>query len=375
MTHEMYALPNDSEQESAQEVMASLTDIRTKRFPQLREFYDTLVQGKSEPNSLAQVRALLLPTEQYHNLALLVEQTQDKLWQTAIASVDRQLPELIVRAMELSNRSQTLWLEPQLVVPDYLRRTDFHRMPGGYTHEERIHCVRAGAIYDRGVSLYARGGFGNLNDLLGVTLIKQFLKKRFPGLAPKKILDVGCGVGHATLPYVDEYPESTLYGIDASAPMLRYGHARAMSLGKELVFWQQNAECTGFEDDEFDLIVSHILLHELPLPAVQAVLTECYRLLAPGGLLAFLDARPYRQVGNFEALAPFTQFVADFDNDHNEEPFWRLVRSTDLRAFARKAGFKNPVDDLVETWTDNTEPVKHAGVTGIGSWYVLCATK
>ena len=99
-------------------------------------------------------------------------------------------------------------------------------------------------------------------------------------------LDIGCGVGHQTLPFVDAYPEAEVYGCDLGAPMLRYGHARAETLGKRVHFSQQNAEATDFDDESFDLVTSTIVLHETSARALSAIFRECRRLLRPGGMMA-----------------------------------------------------------------------------------------
>src|SRR5205807_7337786 len=86
----------------------------------------------------------------------------------------------------------------------------------------------------------------------------------------------------STLPYVDAYPEAEVHAIDVAAPMLRYAHARAEALGRRVHFSQQNAESTNFRDESFDLIVSHILLHETSAKAVRNIVRECHRLLRKG---------------------------------------------------------------------------------------------
>ena len=93
--------------------------------------------------------------------------------------------------------------------------------------------MSAGAVYDRSVFIYAIGGLGNLNDDLGRTLTNYF-KKNYPNKSPKKILDIGCSVGHSTVPWVETFPEAEVHGIDLGAGMLRYAHARAESLGAKV---------------------------------------------------------------------------------------------------------------------------------------------
>ena len=50
---------------------------------------------------------------------------------------------------------------------------------------------------------------------------------------------MGCSVGHSTLPYVSEYPDAEVWGIDLGASLLRYASARAKALDKKVNFAQQ----------------------------------------------------------------------------------------------------------------------------------------
>ena len=121
----------------------------------------------------------------------------------------------------------------------------------------------------------------------------DWIKQKYPGFKPARILDMGCAVGHSTVPYAQGWPEAEVHGIDVAAPMLRYAHARAESLGAKIHYSQQNAEKMDFEDASFDLIVSHILLHETSEKAIRRVISECHRLLRPGGLMVHAETVSY----------------------------------------------------------------------------------
>jgi ubiquinone/menaquinone biosynthesis C-methylase UbiE len=115
--------------------------------------------------------------------------------------------------------------------------------------------------------------------------------------------------------------------------MLRYAHARAKSKDLEVHFSQQNAEQTDFEDESFDLVVSHILLHETSAVAIKNVIKECHRLLKPGGWMVHVETPPY------EGMSPFDTFLFDWDSENNNEPFWRRSHELDLQALAQHGGF------------------------------------
>ena len=112
-----------------------------------------------------------------------------------------------------------------------------------------------------------------------------------------RILDMGCAIGNSTLPWSKAFPEAEIHGIDVGAPVLRYAHARAEAKDAGIHFSQQNAERTDFPDESFDLIVSHIMLHETSHSAMPRIFAECKRLLKPGGVMLHLEipsgADPY----------------------------------------------------------------------------------
>ncbi|MSO64578.1 MAG: class I SAM-dependent methyltransferase [Alphaproteobacteria bacterium] len=169
---------------------------------------------------------------------------------------------MAARAEALTRRpAGSLRLDPGLTAPRYLEAQDNHVMPGNYQTDRGPADLMAGALYDRGVYIFLKGDKGGLSDGLGI-LVCRFIRERFPAFRPKRILDLGCTVGNSTLPYLDHLPDAEVHAIDVSAPCLRYAHARAEALGKVVHFSQQNAEATDFADESFDLVVSHLLLHE-----------------------------------------------------------------------------------------------------------------
>jgi SAM-dependent methyltransferase len=245
--------------------------------------------------------------------------------------VERQLPELIDRARALTGADGAAALDPTLPLPDYTAAVDIHVMPGGYHTDLGADDVFAGALYDRGVYLFAFGGLGPLNDELGVATAEA-VRRQFPGFKPARILDLGCGPGLSTLPLADVYPEAEVEGIDLGAPMVRYAAARARALGKSIRFSQQDATRTRFPDASFDLVASSLLLHELPRAAILAVLRECHRLLRPGGVMVHHDLLRWPD-------DPFDSFMMAWTTRHNNEPYERASGTLDFTTECVAAGF------------------------------------
>ncbi|MCC5641982.1 class I SAM-dependent methyltransferase [Nostoc sp. CHAB 5824] len=349
--------------------------------PGNKVLYEKLAKPKFEqehqrpPQNRYEIREVMQHEPYYRWTSALKRINQEILWDSVNSSVDRQLPELIERAKEQGGELGTLTLDPNFQIPTYQKAVDIHCMPGGYHSEFTDDDVAAGATYDRGAYVYGLGWLGPLNDDMGLSIVQNYLLPEFPDFRPRKILDMGCSIGNSTLPYVDGFPDAEVHAIDVGAPMLRYAHARAESLGKRVHFSQQNAEQTNFPDESFDLVVSHILLHEIPPPAVRKVMQESYRLLAPGGMMLHVEAPLYRH------MDVYTQFVYDWETANNNEPFWSAVRDLDLVTLATEAGFT--ADKTFEKFVPNgawkanvtNSLFKNANSGSQGTWFVVAATK
>jgi ubiquinone/menaquinone biosynthesis C-methylase UbiE len=288
-----------------------------------------------EPSSRQEIEALLADVPAQQMWTALRRVSQELLIDGISETVEQELPSLVARFHEFSAEpvGGSVQVNPDMPIPDYLTNLDVHCMPTGYYRDLTESDVAAGAMYDRLVFSYLHGQLGPLNDTKGRTLIENFLKRDHPDLRPAKILDMGCAVGHSTLPYVDAYPEAEVIAIDLGGPMVRYAHARAQALGKAVQFKQDNAEHTSFADESFDLIVSHILFHETSRTAMSNILAETWRLLKPGGMAV------HAEYSQFSILEPITQYLLDWDTHWNNEPFWGSMRDQDLVARSLEAGF------------------------------------
>lgn len=169
---------------------------------------------------------------------------QDSLWSTVSAAIEQDRERLEDVYQRHWKGKGELELNPDLDIPKHQLKTNIHRMPGGYLHNPQEDSFCSGVLYDHGVFLYGRGWFGSLNDELGQTLIHNVLAQHYPNFQPHTILDLGCSVGHSTLPYASAYPEAQVWGIDLGASLLRYAIARTRVLNQTVYFSQQNAECS-----------------------------------------------------------------------------------------------------------------------------------
>jgi len=258
---------------------------------------------------------------------------QELMWQYCLTPTERQIEALEAKARDLPDAGGSLRLDPDFEPPAYVASIDIHCMPGGYVTSRTPEDVTAGAIYDLGNDVYTMGHLGPLQDMFGRTT-SAYVRSRWPDWRFDRILDMGCTIGLSTLPFCDAFPQAEVHGIDVGAPVLRYAHARAKGLRKAAHFSQQNAERTDFEDESFDLIVSHILLHETSGRAIRNIFRECLRLLKPGGIMLHVDMLSYAEMDAFD------QFMFDNETFYNNEPFWASFRGLDQIVLAQEAGFR-----------------------------------
>ena len=296
---------------------------------------DFLAQVGRAPQTRAEAKALLHRDECFRLWTALAQAQHQGYFDSTGACVERQTETLsaVARAVARSASRGSLRLDESLNIPAYQSELDVYCVPGGYFVELGADDVYAGARYELGITLFTLGAHGYMNDSKGIAGV-NFLRQRFPQFTPQRVLELGCTAGNSTLPYVDAWPEAEVHGIDLSAPCLRYAHARSELLGRAVHYSQQNAESTAFPTGHFDLVVSHILLHELSAEALPRVFAECRRLLRPGGVMLHVEV-PVR----YSRLDAFEQALSDWDTDFNNEPFWEGLHATDLAAVAREVGF------------------------------------
>lgn len=164
--------------------------------------------------------------------------------------------------------------DPQIIYPEYYEQQNFLGIARGYLES------RTAVAYDR-LTPYLLPPHEHL--------VRQGLLDRINGI-PQRILDLGCGTGSTTLLLQQKFPQASITGLDLSPSMLVMAHQKAKSTGLEIHWQHSSAEYTGFPSGYFDLITISLLFHETPIPATQAIIKECFRLLKGGGQLVILDS-------------------------------------------------------------------------------------
>ncbi len=120
-------------------------------------------------------------------------------------------------------------------------------------------------------------------------------------LQARRILEVGCGTGHVTELLRRANPGATLVALDLEASLLQRARTR---LGRDAGVHFVAADGEAFSGGSYDLIVSNSVFQWFARPG--ETMREYYRMLRPGGCLAFAILGP----ATFRELAASFQEAA-----------------------------------------------------------------
>ena len=104
-----------------------------------------------------------------------------------------------------------------------------------------------------------------------------------------RILDIGCGTGYFTRRAAHAVgPGGLAVGIDPSPSVVEYAALRAPH---NCSFEVATAQNLPYPDASFDVVISSLAIHHLPVTERPAALREAYRVLRPDGRLFIADVR------------------------------------------------------------------------------------
>jgi len=242
----------------------------------------------------------------------------------AINAFEQVQPELQADLDRLATGPSTIQIDADFDAPDYWQDVEFHRTTGGWEGHPYMGYVHGEIIHRKMVDKF-------FTD----SIFKQ--RRAVARLATRehydKILDMGCSSGHFTKALAETYPDADITGVDLSLRMLQHAQRIANNKGWCWHLFQRAGEDTRFADQEFDLVTSYIVLHEMPEDAIRAMFAEALRVLKPGGEILMSDVTRYIELNKLD------QWRADRGAKYGGEPHWRASASLDFKQVAESAGF------------------------------------
>jgi 2-polyprenyl-3-methyl-5-hydroxy-6-metoxy-1,4-benzoquinol methylase len=123
---------------------------------------------------------------------------------------------------------------------------------------------------------------------------KYFVEPHIPAFADfaamqgKKVLEIGCGIGVATINFARAGAEITAVDLSKESIAVAKKNAEACGLSDRIRFYQGNSEELSkvIPDEKYDLIYSFGVIHHSPHP--DKILAEIHAHLKPGGQLKLM---------------------------------------------------------------------------------------
>ena len=328
--------------------------LSTRVMPHVKTAWEQRAEPKlmaetgAGPRTRHDVRKALLKDPTYQTWSAWRRLTMEQRQQAGRWTTIRQAEQLAAITRTLTEGDARLELDPALPIPRYISAVDHHCMPGSYHKELFPGDVSGAANYDHAIFATTGGALGRYSDGGGHAVV-QWVRKHLPDFKPTRILDIGATLGQNMIPIAEAFPDAEVVALDVGGPMLRYGLARAKSMGVENVrFVQADAsDLSRYTDESFDWVQTTMFLHELSYASMRAIFRESYRVLKPGGIVLHVEQPQYAP-----EMPLFEQAMRDWDAFYNNEPFWSTLHEIDLDAYMVEAGFSK--DRLI-----------HDGVTAV----------
>lgn len=216
-------------------------------------------------------------------------------------------------------------------LPEYFKR-NFHFQTDGYLSQE------SAELYEHQVEMLFAGTADAMRRLI-IPQVKKHLGKNIDGRG-LRILEVACGTGRLTQFMAQSFPKAQILATDISPVYLKHAKNQLKNFGR-VDFMRADGTETRLQDEQFDLVYSCFLFHELPMKERVAAIQEAKRVLKPGGYFGFVDSIQQSEAEELSmALEMFpVDFHEPFYKDYSQNPMEILIENNGLEIVEKSVGF------------------------------------
>ncbi len=148
----------------------------------------------------------------------------------------------------------------------------------------------------------------------------KYILRNIPCLQGKRVLDLGCGAGHAAVYFA--LKGADVYAGDISKIMLEKANLLAEKYNVKIKTFKITAEKMDFEDNTFDYVYGNGVLHHT---VIAEAVQEVWRILKPNGKAFFIEPLSYNPV------IELYRKIASAVRSPDESPF----KCSDLKAIKK----------------------------------------
>jgi len=280
-----------------------------------------------EPESLQKIVAPTLEQDpEFRLLRMCRDWTLERHGGIAMDCFEELRDQLLPSLQKLDTGSAALTLNDALEPPPYWHGHEFHKSEGGWDGHDFMGFIHGELIHRQMVNPTFAGIIYKVRKSVAEEAAKH--------VQPDAILEVGCCSGQYTQSVAEVFPNAELHACDLSARQLEQARRYANEHNLSWKLFQAAGEDLGVENEQFDLVTSYAMFHEIPLSASLANLREYLRVLKPGGYAVVGDIKAYHAYDNY------SRWKNDYWNQvHGGDPYWREYADTNLAAIALEAGF------------------------------------
>ncbi|MGY3804487.1 class I SAM-dependent methyltransferase [Pigmentibacter ruber] len=207
-------------------------------------------------------------------------------------------------------------------LPKYYKR-NFHFQTDGYLSD------KSAQLYSHQTEILFRGSLALTRRVL-LAPVLSYIKKQNRRL---KILELACGSGESTEILLSSCENIELTAIDLSSSYIKYAEKKTKNYSN-IKYLNLDALNLDHFEENFDIILSSYLIHEMPEKERSLVFKSAYRKLNHLGLMVTIDSIQLGDVPDFDWA--LLNFPKDF-----HEPFYMNYIKRPILNFMENNQFTN----------------------------------